>query len=57
MSVPEELSSGREKGEMDELAHEVRRVIEENRRFLERMMDDEFEPEEEPDDGSEPEEL
>jgi hypothetical protein len=45
----------REKEQMDELTREVRRVIEENRRFLERVMDDEFEPEDEPDGDVEPE--
>lgn len=35
-------------GELDELTQEVRRVIEDNRKFLERIMDDEFE--EEPED-------
>jgi hypothetical protein len=36
-------------GELDELTREVRKVIEENRKFLERVMDDEFEEEEETD--------
>lgn len=33
-------------GELDELTREVRKVIEDNRKFLERVMDDEFESEE-----------
>jgi hypothetical protein len=44
--------------EIEELASEVRRIIEENRRLLERLMDDDFEPEEpEEKDEELPEEL
>ena len=32
--------------EMEELQKEIRKTIEENRKFLDRMMDDDFEPEE-----------
>jgi hypothetical protein len=38
-----------EKGDLDEIARTVRQVIEDNRKFLDRIMDDEFEPENEPD--------
>jgi hypothetical protein len=41
------------KGELDELTQEIRRVIEDNRKFLERVMDDEFETEDEPDEVEE----
>jgi hypothetical protein len=43
-------------GELDELTQEIRRVIEDNRKFLERVMDDEFEAEDEPDTPDEVEE-
>mgnify|MGYP006954410916 CR=1 FL=1 len=43
--------------ELDELALEVRRVIDDNRKFLERIMDDEFEPEDDPDEELSAEEL
>jgi hypothetical protein len=43
-------------GELDELTQEVRKIIEDNRKFLERIMDDEFEAEEEMEDEL-PEEL
>jgi hypothetical protein len=46
----------RPQGELDELTLEIRRVIEENRKFLERISDDEFEDEEPPDDDVLPEE-
>lgn len=36
---------GDERNELDELSREIRKVIENNRRFLDRVMDDEFEPE------------
>ncbi len=32
---------------MDELTRQIREVIKDNRKFLERIMDDDFEPEEE----------
>lgn len=46
-----------EKENVDDLTREIRRVIEENRKFLERVMDDEFEPEEGPDEDHESEEV
>ena len=33
--------------DMEELGKEIRKTIEENRKFLDRIMDDEFDPEEE----------
>ena len=39
---------------VDELSREIRKVISENRKFLDRIMDEEYEPEEE--DGKEPDE-
>lgn len=41
-----------EKNELDELGREIRKIIAENEKFLARVMDDEFEPEE---DGEEEE--
>jgi hypothetical protein len=35
-----------EKNELEELAEEIRKTIADNRKFLERVMDDDFEPEE-----------
>ncbi len=35
-----------EKDELDELTKEIRKVIADNRKFLNKVMDDEFEPEE-----------
>jgi len=32
---------------LDELSKEIRKIISENKKFLERIMDEEFEPEEE----------
>ena len=37
--------------ELEELSREIRKVIEENNKFLDRIMDEEFEP----DDEEEPE--
>jgi len=37
--------------EIDALARQIREVIKDNRKFLERIMDDGFEPEEEPSPG------
>jgi hypothetical protein len=37
----------KEKNELDELAREIDRIIADNRKFLARVMDDDFEPEEE----------
>jgi hypothetical protein len=36
-----------EKNELDELSREVRKIISGNKKFLDRIMDDEFEPDEE----------
>jgi len=36
-----------EKNELEELAKEIRRTIADNRKFLDRVMDDDFEPDEE----------
>ncbi|HLO27264.1 MAG TPA: hypothetical protein VK187_14235 [Geobacteraceae bacterium] len=36
----------REKNELDELTREINRIIVDNRKFLARVMDDDFEPEE-----------
>ena len=36
-----------EKNEIEELTRQIREVITENRKFLARIMDDDFEPEEE----------
>lgn len=32
---------------LDELGREIRKIISDNRKFLDRVMDDEFEPEDE----------
>jgi len=45
----------KEKNELDELTQEITRIISDNRKFLARVMDDDFEPEEE--DGEEEEEV
>jgi hypothetical protein len=37
----------KEKNELDELTREIGRIIADNRKFLARVMDDDFEPEEE----------
>lgn len=34
-----------EKNELDELSREIRKIIEDNRKFLNRVMDEDFEPE------------
>ena len=44
-----------EKNELDELGWEIRKIIAENEKFLARVMDDDFEPDEE--DGEEAEIL
>jgi hypothetical protein len=36
-----------EKNELDELSREIRKIISGNKKFLEKVMDDEFEPDEE----------
>jgi len=38
-----------EKTDPDELSKEIRKIISENKKFLERFMDEEFEPDEEGD--------
>jgi hypothetical protein len=35
------------KNELDELTREIRKLIAKNKKFLDRVMDEEFEPEEE----------
>ena len=42
-----------EKEELDELTREIRKVILDNKKFLDRVMDDEFGPEEEEDESDE----
>lgn len=53
-----EVNNGmeRDKSSIEELTTEVRRVLEDNRKFLEHVMDDDFEPEDEPDDETSPDE-
>jgi hypothetical protein len=36
-----------EKTELDEMSREIRKIIYENKKFLDRIMDEEFEPDEE----------
>jgi len=36
-----------EKNELDELSREIKKIISGNKKFLEKVMDDEFEPDEE----------
>lgn len=43
-----------EKNELEDLAREVKQLINDNRKFLDRIMDDDFEPE---DDGEGEEEA
>ncbi|MGD0843946.1 MAG: hypothetical protein ABSA06_06215 [Geobacteraceae bacterium] len=38
-----------EKTELDEMSREIRKIISENKKFLDRIMDEEFEPDEESD--------
>ena len=40
---------GEEKNELDELSREIKKVISDNKKFLDRVLDEEFEPEEEGD--------
>lgn len=42
--------------ELADLTQEIRRLIEENRKFLAQVMDEEFEPEDEGEDDMQPEE-
>ena len=46
-----------ERGDLDELVREVRQVIADNRKFLNRIMDDDFEPDEPADPFSPDEDL
>jgi len=43
--------------EFDELSKEIRKIITENEEFLARVLDEDFEPEEEDEDGEVVEEL
>lgn len=43
-----------EKNELEELSREVKKVIADNKKFLDRVMDDDFEPEEEGEEDEEP---
>ncbi len=38
--------------DMEELSKEIKKIITDNKKFLERIMDDEFEPEEEEESGA-----
>ena len=38
-----------ENTELDEMSREIRKIISENKKFLDRIMDEEFEPDEESD--------
>ncbi len=42
-----------EKNELDELTKEIKRIITGNRKFLKRVMDEDFEPEEGESEGGE----
>jgi hypothetical protein len=46
-----------EKNELDELSSEIRKIISGNKKFLDRIMDDEFEPDEEIEEVEEVEEV
>ncbi len=49
-----EKEADKEKNELDELTREISRLISDNKKFLDRVMDDDFEPdEEELEDGEE----
>lgn len=37
----------KEKNELDELTQEIGKIIKDNKKFLDRVMDEDFEPEEE----------
>jgi len=43
----------KEKNELDELTREINKIISDNKKFLDRVMDDDFEPEEEIEDEEE----
>ncbi len=47
----------KEKNELDELSREIKKVIAGNRKFLKRVMDDDFEPEEDSGEGEEAGEI
>ena len=44
-----------ERNELDELARDIRKLITENRKFLDKVLDEDFEPEE--DDSEDPPEV
>jgi len=44
-----------EKDELDELSREIKKVISDNKKFLDRVLDEEFEAEEEADEEAEEE--
>lgn len=46
-----------DKDEFDELSKEIRKIITENEKFLSRVMDEDFEPEVEEEEGEDVEEL
>jgi len=41
------IKMDKEKNELDELTREISKIITDNKKFLDRVMDDDFEPEEE----------
>jgi len=43
-----EIPAGGAEDDLQELESEIRRIIEGNRKFLDRMLDDDFEPDDEP---------
>jgi hypothetical protein len=47
----------KEKNELEELTREITRVIADNKKFLDRVMDDDFEPEGDEEDEGEQEVL
>jgi hypothetical protein len=44
-----------EKNELDELSREIKKIISDNKKFLDRVLDEEFEPEVEVEEGAEEE--
>ena len=44
---------GTEKNELDDLSRQIKKLIDENKKFLDRVMDDEFEPEEDNEEATE----
>lgn len=45
-----------DQNELEELTHSIRKIVTDNRKFLEKVLDEDFEPEEETDED-EPSEL